>query len=113
MAAVYKWSLESIDARKVFTDKHGNVRDNVIKSVLLVYTGKDGDREETEKVNIRFSIVDLSVFKPVNEITNQEVLQWALDKLHPNEKNRIEKLIQSRFNDVDSPENMIKITIND
>jgi hypothetical protein len=113
MAAVYNWSIESIDARKVFTDKHGNIRQNVIKTVILAYTGKEGDREEKERTIVNFSIVDLSVFKPVDEVTNQEVLQWALNKLHPKEKVRMEKFVQSKFEDLGDPENIINIVIND
>lgn len=113
MVVVYNWSIESVDARKTFTDKHGNVRQNVIKNVVLVYTGKNGDREEKEKTNISFSLVDLTIFKPVEEVTNQEVLQWSLNKLHPKEKDRIEKSIKSKFENIDSPDNMINIVLND
>lgn len=113
MAAVYNWSVESVDARKVFTDKYGNVRQNAIKSVALVYTGKDGDREEKERTSVSFSLVDLSSFKPIDEITNQEILQWALNKLHPKERNRIEKYMKSRFENVDDESNMVNIVINE
>lgn len=113
MAAVYSWSIESIDAKKVFTDKYGNVRENVIKNVLLAYTGKEGTREEKERANVSFSIIDLTVFKPVDNITNQEVLQWAVNKLHPKEKERIEKFVKSKFGDVESDENMTQIIINE
>lgn len=113
MAATYSWGIESIDARKTFTDKYGNIRDNVIKTVVLAYTGKEGKDELTERVGVHFNITDLSVFKPVDEITNQEVLQWALNKLHPKEKNRIEKFVKSRFENIDSGENIINIVIND
>lgn len=113
MAAAYNWSVESVDARKTFTDKNGNVRENAIKNVALVYTGKDGDREEKERTTVNFSLVDLSVFKPIEEITNQEVLQWALNKLHPKEKDRIEKSMKSRFENTDDASNMVNIVLND
>ena len=113
MAPTYNWSIESIDARKVFTDKHGNVRQNVIKNIVLVYTGKDGDREEKEKTVVGLSIVDLTIFKPLSEVTNEEVLQWAVNKLHPKQKERIETFVRGKLEGIDSSENMINIVLND
>ena len=97
MAATYNWSIEDINAKKTFTDKNNNVRSNVIKSVVLVYTGRDGDIQHQEKTIIRFSLVDLSNFQPVNELTNEQVLNWAINQLNPKEKTRIELFVKSKI----------------
>ena len=49
MEAVYNWSIKKILAKPVFTDKHGNVRENVLKTVVLEYKGTKGEEVLTEE----------------------------------------------------------------
>lgn len=113
MNATYKWVLESITAKKVFTDKNNNVRENVIRDVLISFVGKMGEKEEKQDTLVKFDITTLDNFKSVDDLTKEEVLSWALSKLNYKEKERIEKLIMSKFGDIEDESNLIKIFIND
>lgn len=113
MQATYNWSIKSIIAKKAFTDKHGKLCENVIKTVLIAYTGTKGDRKEEDTSVINFDITDLSVFKPVDEVTNSEVLFWALNKLNSKERERIENTIKIKLDDIEHNGNMINIIISE
>jgi len=113
MKATYNWIIESIAAKKVFKDKNGNIRNNVIKDVIISFNGKLDEKEEKEKVVVSFDIVILDDFKPVDDLTNEQVLSWALAKLNPKEKERIEKSIMRKFSDLEEESNLIQIIINE
>jgi len=113
MKATYNWIIESILAKKVFQDKNGNIRNNVIKDVLISFNGKLDKREIKEKVSVNFDIITLDDFKNIDELTNEEILSWALAKIHPKEKIRIEESVMSRFGDIEKELNTIKIVINE
>jgi hypothetical protein len=113
MKATYNWIIESIAAKKVFKDKNGNIRNNVIKDVIISFNGKLDEKEEKEKVVVSFDIVILDDFKPVDDLTNEQVLSWALAKLNPKEKERIEKSIMRKLGDLEEESNLIQIIINE
>jgi hypothetical protein len=102
MQAVYNWKIGKIEAKKSFKDKFDNVRQNVIKTVELILVGeKDDDRKEYS-TRIDFSLIDLSDFKDVSTLSNEEVLQWALAKINPKEKKYIERIVKLQLNEEES-----------
>lgn len=94
MQAVYNWKIGRIDAKKSFTDKFGNVRQNVIKSVELILVGKKEGKEKEYKTIVSFSLIDLSDFKDSSTLSKDDVLEWALAKINPKEKEYIEKMVK-------------------
>lgn len=102
MQAVYNWKLGRIDAKKSFTDKFGNVRQNVIKSVELILIGEKEGKEKEYKTNVSFSLIDLSEFKDASTLSKDDVLQWALAKINPKEKEYIEKIVKLELGEEES-----------
>ena len=99
MQAVYNWNIGRIDAKKSFTDKFGNVRQNVIKSVELILVGKKEGKEKEYKTIVSFSLIDLSDFKDASTLSKDDVLEWALAKINPKEKEYIEKMVKLELGD--------------
>ena len=112
MQVTYNWVIDTINAKKSFTDKYGNLRENAIKSVRLFYVGKQGDREEKASVMVNFKLIDLRDFKSVDEITKEELLIWCLNTMHPKEKEGIERSVRSKFGSV-VDDNVTSIIINE
>lgn len=102
MQAVYNWKLGRIEAKKSFTDKFGNVRQNVIKNVELTLVGKKGEEEKEYTSNVAFSLIDLSDFKDASTLSRDEVLQWALLKIDAKEKEHIEKMVKLALGEEES-----------
>lgn len=110
MEAVYNWKIGKIDAKKMFTDKFGNVRQNVIKSVELILVGKKDDKEKEYKTNVSFNLIDLSDFKDASLLSKEEVLEWALAKINPKEKQHIEKMVKLELGEEESSFTKITLT---
>ena len=103
MNATYTWEIKNIIAKPVFTDKHGTLRNNVIKSVLLEYRGEfEGKTEATQK-QVDFSLGDLTTFTPVEDLDSSNLLEWSLNKIHPKEKAGLEFSVQRHFEDLAQP----------
>lgn len=102
MQAVYNWKIGKIEAKKSFTDKFGNVRQNVIKSVDLILVGEKGNDKKEYSTRIDFSLIDLSDFKDLSTLSKEEVLQWALAKINPKEKQYIERIVKLQLNEEES-----------
>jgi hypothetical protein len=102
MQAVYNWKLGRIEAKKSFRDKFGNVRENVIKSVELILVGEKGDDRKEYTTNVYFNLIDLSNFKDASTLSKEEVLQWALEKIDPKEKQYIERIVKLQLNEEES-----------
>lgn len=102
MQAVYNWKLGRIDAKKSFTDKFGNVRQNVIKNVELTFVGEKDDKKSEYKTIVSFSLIDLSDFKDISTLSKDEVLRWALVKINPKEKEYIEKMVKLELGEEES-----------
>ena len=102
MQAVYNWKIGRVEAKKSFTDKFGNVRENVIKSVELILVGEKGNNKKEYSTNIVFSLIDLSDFKDASTISKEEVLQWTLEKIDLKEKQYIERIVKLQLNEEES-----------
>ena len=102
MQAVYNWKLGKIEAKKSFTDKFGNVRQNVIKNIELTFIGEKGDEKKEYTTNVSFSLIDLSDFKDASTLSRDEVLQWALVKINPKEKEYVEKIVKLALGEEES-----------
>lgn len=102
MQAVYNWKLGRVDAKKSFTDKFGNVRQNVIKNVELTFIGEKNDEKKEYTTNVSFSLIDLSDFKDASTLSRDEVLQWALAKINPKEKEYVEKIVKLALGEEES-----------
>lgn len=102
MQAVYNWKLGRIDAKKSFTDKFGNVRQNVIKLVELILVGEKDGKKSERKTFVSFSLIDLSEFKDASTLSKDDVLEWALEKINPKEKEYIEKMVKLELGDEES-----------
>jgi len=118
MKATYSWVIEQIVAKKVFTDKNNNIRENVIKDIRLSYVdkfidenGKDSEKKESTTVSL--DIINLSNFKPLNDLSKEDILSFALNKLNPKEKERIEKSVMYSVGDLEDESNLITIILND
>jgi hypothetical protein len=111
MNVEYNWTLGDVHAKKEFTDKYGNKRNNVVKSVELIFKGKIDELERKESVIVRFDLVDLSEFHELENINKDLLLSWALSKLHQKQKLDIENNIKSFFGEYES--NIIKIELNE
>jgi|LakMenE01Jun11ns_1017448.scaffolds.fasta_scaffold9954363_2 hypothetical protein len=109
MQAVYNWKIGKIEAKKSFTDKFGNVRENVIKSVELIFVGEKEDDKKEYTTNVSFNLIDLSDFKDASTLSKEEVLQWALVKINPKEKQYIEKIVKLQLNEEESKTLIIEL----
>ena len=118
MKATYSWVIEQVIAKKVFTDKNSNVRENVIKDIHISYIGtlteEDGQKiEKKERANVSLDLFNLSDFIPIEELSKNDILNFALNKLNPREKERIEKSVMNKFGDLEEESNLITIILND
>ena len=113
MAAIYKWSVGNIVAKKSFTDKYGNLRENVIKSVQLIYEGVEEERKEYKEIIVNFPLFDLSSFQDYTQLNKEIVLDWALNKLTQREKSEVESFVKGLFEESDTESNTINIEIDD
>ena len=101
METVYNWKLGSIQAKKIFTDKFGNIRENVVKSVTLIFEGKKDEEVKSKSTQVIFNLIDLSDFKDASELNKEEVFEWAMEKLRPLEKASVEKNVKSQFGETE------------
>lgn len=118
MIATYTWKIEQIIAKKIFTDKNNNVRENVIKDIRISYVGKytqenGKDEEKKETITVSLNIFNLSTFKPIEDLSEEEILTFALNELNPKEKERIEKSVITQCGDLEEESNLITIILND
>ena len=111
MSANYTWYIDKISAKKEFTDKNGNKRNNVIKSVELAFKGeREGGNPFIKKTVVNFDLIDLSLFEDIESVTNQMVLDWALSKINPKQKEAIEKSVRVMLGEEEV--NEIKVELN-
>jgi hypothetical protein len=112
MEVIYNWELGPVFAKEKYTDKNGTLRENVVKSVILIYKGvletEDKIIKEEEKVVVHFDTIDLSDFEDVKNITKDMVFNWGMLKLHPSQKQNIENKIKSYFGESEKT-NLIQI----
>lgn len=111
MAATYNWEIETIAGVPRFTDKNGIVRENVIKVVNLAFVGRRDKVVISKKKSVRLSMLDLANFTDASQLTKQTVLQWALDKLHPKEKEDLENSVKFELGDLTSDSYLIAIDL--
>lgn len=111
MEAVYNWSIKKILAKPVFTDKHGNMRENVLKTVVLEYKGTKGEEVLTEDVTVVFSLIDLSSFTDHTQLTSEQVLEWAHANMRPSEKERTEEALQRKLERTPVENSMVEISL--
>ena len=111
MEAVYNWSVKKILAKPVFTDKHGNVRENVLKLVTLEYKGVKGNEEVSEEVKVNFNLIDLSNFTDHTQLTNEQVLEWSFANMKPGEKQSVEDRIQRKIERTPVEQSMVEISL--
>jgi hypothetical protein len=111
MEAVYNWSIKKILAKPVFTDKHGNVRENVLKRIVLEYKGTKGEEVLTEEVKVTFSLIDLNNFTDHTQLTSEQVLEWAHANMKPGEKERTEEKVQRRLERTPVENSMVEISL--
>lgn len=117
METIYNWSLGTVVAKKRFTDKNNLVRENVIHFVELIYKGYNEEtfKEESEKTIVVFELFDLSLFLDYTELDKNTILEWALLKINPKEKQNLEDSVKLKFGDLNITEldNSITLEIND
>lgn len=113
MSVEYKWVLGQVQGKKEFTDKNGNKRNNVIKSVEVIFEGKrEGEIDSfKESALVVFDLVNLDDFVDSENLSKETVLNWALDKMPPKQKIDIENNIKSIFGEYES--NLIQIQIDE
>lgn len=97
MEPVYKWKIKSVTGRPVFTDKFGNVRENVIKTVILEYIGELEDKTEKEELIVNFNLEDLSNFLDHTSLTSDDVIQMALNSRPALQIESIESFVKNKF----------------
>lgn len=97
MEPVYKWKIKSVIGRPVFTDKFGNVRENVIKTVVLEYVGELEDRIEKEEFTVNFKLEDLSNFLDHTSLTSDDVIQMAVNSRPTPEVQAVEDSVKIKF----------------
>lgn len=107
MEVNYKWKLGNVSVKKHFTDINGNVRTNAIKTAEVIYEGVYNNVSKKESTVVTFSLVDLSDFLNIDEINKELILNWAMSKMHPKEKEYIEKKVKSQFNDNTDVNNIV------
>jgi hypothetical protein len=113
MAATYKWSVGKIFAKKSFTDKNGNLRENVIKSVELIYEGVEEERKESREIIVSFPLFDLSSFQDYTQLNKEVILDWSLNKLSQREKSDVEGFVKGLFEESNNESNITNIEIDD
>ena len=100
MEAIYKWTIKEASGKPQFTDKNGIVRENVIKKVVLEYSGELGERKHKRILVCNFSLTDLSNFRNYNEFTSEEIIALALATRNPKEIEAIESEMRSIIEDI-------------
>jgi hypothetical protein len=117
METIYKWSLGAVNAKKTFTDKNNILRENVIHGVELIYEGYNEEtlQQESEKTIVVFDLFDLSLFKDYTELSKSTILEWALSKINPRQKQNIEDSVKLKLNDLNLGEssNNVILQINE
>ena len=111
MNVEYNWELGDVQAKKEFTDKYGNKRNNVVKSVELFFKGKTDKLEYKDSAIVKFDLADLSQFHELKDINKDLLLSWALDKLYPKQKIDIENTVKGFFGEYEY--NIVKVEINE
>lgn len=106
----YRWELGNIEAKSIFTDKHGNTHNNVIKKVDIIYIGEIDNNKEEYTYPVYFNITDLSNFLDLSLLTKEQIIEWALNKMHIKEKEHIQKIVKDRLNN--NPINVVNLKIN-
>jgi hypothetical protein len=107
MDTVYKWEVQSVAAKPSFKDKHGNIRQNVVKTVNLTYTGKKGNQTKFQKKTVNFNITDLTNFTNADLLTKEQVLEWCFNKMGPKEKELTEREVRMQLDNVPLEEDSI------
>lgn len=107
MDSTYKWEIQSVIAKPRFTDKHGNIRQNVVKTVVLAYTGEKGKQIKSEKKIVNFDITDLASFTSADLLTKEQILEWCFNKINPKEKEIIERAVRMQLDNVPLEEDSV------
>lgn len=97
MEPTFKWVIQSIYCKPQFTDKYGNLRTDAIKTVSLSYVGVLEDIVYSAPLTATLSLINLSDFTPVSELSNEQILNMALASKHPEEIEQVENSVKNRF----------------
>lgn len=97
MEATYKWEVEAVIAKPTFKDKHNNIRQNVVKTVNLIYKGEKGTETRSVRKIINFNITDLSTFTDASLLTKEQILEWCFNEMNPKEKLLIENQVHHQL----------------
>lgn len=91
MEAVCNWSIVEVFAKPSYTDKFGNLRENVINRVALECTAEYNGEKSKKRAFAKLSLIDLTNFSDSESLTKEQVLAWALASMSPYQKDMIEK----------------------
>lgn len=97
MEPTFKWIIQNIVCKPTFTDKYGNLRTDAIKTVDLLYVGVLGDVQHSAPLTTTLSLINLSDFTPISELSNEQILAMALASRNPKEIEQIENSVKNRF----------------
>ena len=97
MEPTFKWELRSVYCKPAFTDKYGNLRTDVIKTINLAYVGTLDDKVEETILTATLSLIDLSDFTVITDFTNQQIIDMALNSKNPKEIEQVENSVKNRF----------------
>lgn len=95
MQATYNWKIDRVLAKPVFTDKHGNVRNNVLKTVFLTYEGSIRDKSYKVNHSVHLDIIDLTNFVDHTGLTEQQVIDMALASMSDKERLAVESRVKN------------------
>ena len=97
MEPIFKWVIQNISCKPQFTDKFGNLRTDAIKTVNLLYVGVLGDIEHSAPLAATLSLINLSDFTPISELSNEQIIAMALAAKHPEEIEQVENSVKNKF----------------
>lgn len=111
MEVVYNWSVKKMYAKPLFTDKHGNVRENALKKVVLECEATYSGKSEKMTSDVVFDLIDLTNFVSIDQLSIDQVLQWSLDKLDKSAKAKTEQILGKRFKEISTDNKIIEINL--
>lgn len=97
MEPTFKWAIQGIYCKPVFTDKYGNLRAEAIKTVHLLYVGKLGDVVHSAPLTATLRLIDLTSFVDRSELSDEQILDMALSSLPPKQIEQVENSVKNRF----------------
>lgn len=97
MEPTFKWIIQNIYCKPTFTDKFGNLRTEAIKIINLLYVGVLGDVKHSAPLNASLSLINLTDFIDRSELTDEQILEMALNSRNPKEIEMIENSVKNLF----------------